>query len=63
MITEFYKIFWNDTEEYYIKSINFSFQNGEPTELQKQKIITLLPKNGKKQPTFRKLEANKLTKR
>ena len=60
--TEFYKIFWNDIKEYYIKSINFSFQNGELTELQKQSIITLLPKNGKKQPTIRKLEANKLTK-
>ena len=45
--TEFYKIFWNDIKEYYIKSINFSFQNGEITELQKQSIITLLPKNGK----------------
>ena len=45
--TEFYKIFWNDIKEYYIKSINFSFQNGELTELQKQSIITLLPKNGK----------------
>ena len=45
--TEFYKIFWNDIKEYYIKSINFSFQNGELTELQKQSIITLLPKSGK----------------
>ena len=45
--TEFYKIFWNDIKEYYITSINFSFQNGELTELQKQSIITLLPKNGK----------------
>ena len=42
--TEFYKIFWNDIKEYYIESINFSFQNGELTELQKQSIITLLPK-------------------
>ena len=45
--TEFYKAFWNDLKEYYIKSINFSFQNGELTELQKQSIITLLPQNGK----------------
>ena len=42
--TEFYKIFWNDIKKYYIKSINFSFQNGELTELQKQSIITLLSK-------------------
>ena len=47
LTTEFYKIFWNDIKEYYIKSINFSFQNGELTELQKQSIITLLPKSGK----------------
>ena len=45
--TEFYKIFRNDIKEYYKKSINFSFQNGELTELQKQSIITLLPKHGK----------------
>ena len=51
------KIFWNDIKEYHIKSINFSFQNGELTELQKQSIITFLPKKWKRQPTFRKLEA------
>ena len=45
--TEFYKMFWNGIKEYYIKSINLSFQNGELMELQKQSIITLLPKNGK----------------
>ena len=44
---EFYNIFWNDIKEYYIKSIIFFFQNGELTELQKQSIIALLPKNGK----------------
>ena len=60
--TEFYKIFWNDIKEYYIKSINLAFQNGELTELQKQYYYTFA-KKWKRQPTFRKLEANKLTKR
>ena len=44
---EFYKIFWHDIKDYYLKSINFSFQNQELTELQKQSVITLLPKPGK----------------
>ena len=46
---EFYKLFWKEIREYYLKSINFSFQNIELTELQKQGtcIITLLPKTGK----------------
>ena len=37
--TEFCKIFWNGIKEYYIKSNNFSFQNGELTELQKQSTV------------------------
>ena len=45
--TEIYKLFWKEIKEYYLKSINFSFQNKELTELQKQCIITLLPKTGK----------------
>ena len=45
--TEFYKLFWKEIKEYYLKSIKFSFQNKELTELQKQGIITLLPKTGK----------------
>ena len=44
---EFYKIFWHDIKDYYLKSIYFSFQNQELTELQKQSVITLLPKPGK----------------
>ena len=45
--TEFYKLFWNEIKAYFLKSINFSFQKQELTELQKQSIITLLPKPGK----------------
>ena len=44
---EFYKIFWYDIKEYYLKPINSSLQNQELTELQKQSVITLLPKPGK----------------
>ena len=32
---------------HYVKSVNFSFQNQSLTELQKQGLITLLPKSGK----------------
>ena len=45
--TEFYKIFWNDIKKYLINSLNYSCQKGELTELQKQGVITLLPKSGK----------------
>ena len=41
---EFYKLFWNDVKEFYINSINYSFQTGSLTDLQKQSIIRLLPK-------------------
>ena len=44
---EFYKSFWNDVKEFYINSINYSFQTGSLTDLQKQSIITLLPKQNK----------------
>ena len=33
---EFYKLFWNDVKEFYINSINYSFQTGSLTDLQKQ---------------------------
>ena len=44
---EFYKIFWNDLEKYYIDSINYSYEIEELTVLQKQGLITLLPKKNK----------------
>ncbi len=46
---EFYKqkLYWNDIKLYYINSINYSYEHGSLTELQKQGIITLLPKNNK----------------
>ena len=42
--TEFFKIFWNDLKSHYVKSLNYSFENGSLTTLQKQGIISLLPK-------------------
>ena len=44
LTTEFYKIFWEDIKQFYVKSINFSYQNGQLTELQNQSIISLIPK-------------------
>ena len=44
---EFYKIFWNSIKTYLVNSLNYSFENQNLTELQKQSIITLLPKPGK----------------
>ncbi len=42
---EFYKIFWNET--HLINSLNYSFNNENLTTLQKQGIISLIPKPGK----------------
>ena len=42
--TEFYKIFWNDIKRYLLKSLNYAYTEGEISELQKQSLITLLPK-------------------
>ena len=42
--TEFYKIFWCDIKSYYVKSLNYSFENGDMTVMQKQGLISLLPK-------------------
>ena len=42
--TEFFKIFRNDLKSFYVNSLNYSFENGSLTTLQKQGIISLLPK-------------------
>ena len=47
LTTEFYKIFWNSIKTYVINSFNYSLQVGELNLLQKQSIITLLPKQNK----------------
>ncbi|MES9884827.1 MAG: reverse transcriptase domain-containing protein, partial [Sedimenticola sp.] len=44
---EFYKIFWNDIKLHLLNSLNYSFETGNLTTLQKQGIITLLPKKDK----------------
>ena len=45
--TEFYKIFWQDIKTYFVISINYSFEQHSLTDLQKQGLITLLPKTDK----------------
>lgn len=44
---EFYKTFWDNIKHYYLKSINESFRTGHLSDLQKQGIISLIPKPGK----------------
>jgi len=44
---EFYKIFWNDIKTHLVNSLNYSFNNEHLTTLQKQGIISLIPKPGK----------------
>ena len=47
LTTEFYKIFWNKLKKYFINSINYSYEHCTLTDMQKQGIITLLPKKDK----------------
>ena len=47
LTTKFYKIVWLDIKTYSVNAINYSYQIGHLSELQKQSIITLLPKSGK----------------
>jgi hypothetical protein len=47
LTTEFFKIFWNDIKIFYLDSINLSYETGQLTELQKQGVITLMPKKDK----------------
>ena len=42
--TEFYKIFWSEIKSYYVKSLNYSFEIGDMTVMQKQGLISFLPK-------------------
>ena len=47
LTTEFYKIFWNDIKTYLTNSLYYSFEHDDLTTLQKQSIITILPKPDK----------------
>ena len=42
-----YIIFWTDIKHYLTPSLNYSYIHGDLTDLQKQSIITLLPKTDK----------------
>lgn len=44
---EFYNIFWKSIKTFYLDSINYSYQTGHLTTLQKQGIISLIPKPNK----------------
>ena len=44
---EIYKTVWDDLNQYLVDSLNVSFVNGHLTDLQKQGIISLIPKSGK----------------
>jgi len=43
---EFYKTLLDDLNQYLVDSLNLSFAKGHLTDLQKQGIISLIPKSG-----------------
>ena len=55
---EFYKVLWSDIAPFLVNAINCSFQKGLLSVMQRQGIISLLPKKDKKPSFSKKLEAN-----
>ena len=47
LTVEFYKIFWQDLKDTMLNSFNHSFQVNSMSDIQKQGLITLLPKSNK----------------
>ena len=43
---KFYKTFWDKIKTYYLNSINHPFQTGHLIQLQKQNVLTIIPKSG-----------------
>ena len=48
LTVEFYKTFWGILKSHFIKSINYSFEHGSLTVLQRQGLVSLIPKSGNK---------------
>lgn len=44
---EFFKFFWKDIGHFLIRSLNFGFNKGDLSIIQKQGIISILPKGNK----------------
>ena len=44
---EFFKFFWKDIGDFFVRSINFSFNNGQLSITQKEGLITCIPKGDK----------------
>ena len=44
---EFYKMFWHDIKEIFVKSLEENYNNGMMSNSQRQSIISLLPKGNK----------------
>jgi hypothetical protein len=43
---EFYKLFWNSIKDYNLALINYSFKTTKLTTLQRQGIMSVIPKTG-----------------
>ena len=41
---DFYKVFWNDIADYFLKSINYAYQTGQMSITQRRGIVKLIPK-------------------
>ena len=44
---EFYKVFWLDMKDIFVRSINTNYQNGKMSNSQRQSVIALIPKKDK----------------
>ena len=50
--SEFYKTFWSDISEAFVKSLNYGYLNGQLSVSQRRGIIKLIPKKVKNSTTY-----------
>ena len=41
---DFYRVFWNDIADYFLKLINYAYQTGQMSIIQRRGIVKLIPK-------------------
>ena len=53
--TEFYQVFWTDIGTFLVRSINYGFDQGEMSVIQRHVVVTSIPKEGKSKRLLKNL--------
>ena len=51
---EFFKFFWTDIGHFILQSLNYGYRNGSLSIMQKQGVITCIPKQNKSRINLKK---------